>query len=725
MNRNVRPIVIACMSALMEISAAAGEPMTSDAPIQTVVITAQKRSQNIQDVPVAVTALSGDDLAGKATQSLGDLQFAAPALAIAGNGLSQSVNIRGIGLASGSPNVSNGVATYMDGVFQPPIVSSGSFYDIADVEVLRGPQGTFVGSNSTGGAILINSRNPDTKKLSGNVELSAGTYGATGVQGALNVPVNETLAVRAAFRQNKRNSYYVDHGPLNNHPGALDELDGRISVLWKPTTSFQALLKMESIDKKTGGAAFQPVPGTSYASSNAPGIRDLNYNSPTQNNETGQQTTLNLQYVTDGGITLKSITGHQDKKVADLWDTDATSNLSNTSDQKVRERVFTQEFNVLSPVDAPLTWVVGDYYQRNVIDVNIHNGAFPVDILIKDEKHTKGAFGQIGYKLRPDVEVTLGARHSSFDIVGTGNVKIGAGVPGFPASGLQVSDLANTEADGRTTGKINIDWHLDKSNMVYGFVARGYKPGGVNSLPTPNFLQETVDDYELGWKSTSLNGHLRTQLGGFYSRYKNFQYDTVDTNSGQAAVGNVPNATIEGLEAQAQGSLSGTRFDIGAAYVLSKLGDYSVIDPNLLPPGTPLPQCATGQTSNCTDYSNAYKTVSGASNLYSPKLTYNFGVEHGFYTENDLVVTPRLNYAYTGAQEASPAQNPIYHISGRGLLSALLTIEPGNSESWSLQFYGTNLTNRNYVTGFYVNGASGNQYYGAPREFGARLGFKW
>jgi iron complex outermembrane receptor protein len=105
-------------------------------------------------------------------------------------GLSENVNIRGIGIASGSPAVANGVATYVDGVFQPPIVSANVYFDIANVEVLRGPQGTLVGSNSTGGAIFITSRNPSLDRVKGYAELGAGNYGGLSAQGALDMPVS-------------------------------------------------------------------------------------------------------------------------------------------------------------------------------------------------------------------------------------------------------------------------------------------------------------------------------------------------------------------------------------------------------------------------------------------------------------------------------------------------------------------------------------------------------
>lgn len=121
------------------------ESASSQAPAE-IIVTAQRREENLQDIPIAATALSGENLDAKAVQSIEDLQYAAPSVSITDQGLTQSVNIRGIGIASGSPAVANGVATYLDGVFQPPILTSSSFYDVASIEVLRGPQGTLVGS---------------------------------------------------------------------------------------------------------------------------------------------------------------------------------------------------------------------------------------------------------------------------------------------------------------------------------------------------------------------------------------------------------------------------------------------------------------------------------------------------------------------------------------------------------------------------------------------------
>ncbi|MFM2280713.1 MAG: hypothetical protein RLZZ444_2944, partial [Pseudomonadota bacterium] len=136
-------------------AAEAAEAADSSADTGVIIVTAQKRSENVQNVPAAITAISGSALQSRAVARVDDLQYVSPSLSVATSGVTQSVNIRGIGLASGNASATNGVATYIDGMFQPQVVTTNSFYDVGTVEVFRGPQGTFVGSNSTGGALFV------------------------------------------------------------------------------------------------------------------------------------------------------------------------------------------------------------------------------------------------------------------------------------------------------------------------------------------------------------------------------------------------------------------------------------------------------------------------------------------------------------------------------------------------------------------------------------------
>src|SRR6185312_1934511 len=154
---------VAICAALIPIAKGAEIPVTdaSAATLEEVVVTAERRAQNIQTTSIAMTALSAEDVANKGIRDQTDLQFAAPALSMTQVGFTENVNIRGIGINLQSPVVVSGVALYRDGLFYPGnIMADEPYYDRADVEILRGPQGTFVGQNSTGGAILVTSKNP-------------------------------------------------------------------------------------------------------------------------------------------------------------------------------------------------------------------------------------------------------------------------------------------------------------------------------------------------------------------------------------------------------------------------------------------------------------------------------------------------------------------------------------------------------------------------------------
>jgi len=184
--------------------------------LEEIIVTAERRTGDIQDIPIAMTAMTGEQLEKKAILRMEDLQYASPSLSVTDAAITQSVNIRGIGLASGDPNATNGVGLYIDGLFQPPIVNTLSFYDLADVQVLRGPQGTFSGANSTGGAVMLNTRRPEVGgDMNGYLQLGAGSYSMTEAQGAIGLPIGDTVAVRAAFNWRDRDSFYDDIGPAN------------------------------------------------------------------------------------------------------------------------------------------------------------------------------------------------------------------------------------------------------------------------------------------------------------------------------------------------------------------------------------------------------------------------------------------------------------------------------------------------------------------------------
>ncbi|WP_317928626.1 TonB-dependent receptor [Halioxenophilus sp. WMMB6] len=688
--------------------------------LEEIVVTAERRSANVQDIPIAMTAMTSDQLEKKAVTRLDDLQYAAPSLSVTDAAITQSVNIRGIGLASGDPNASNGVGTYIDGLFQPPIVGTMSFYDLNDVQVLRGPQGTFSGANSTGGAIMINSKLPEVGgEFNGYLRVGAGSYSAINTEGAIGIPVTETVAVRAAFKTSERDSYYDDIGPANTDAGSLDETRFRLGVAWQPTDNIDLYVKYETSDKDTGGYPNRPIEGSDFAFGRTDDIWDISYNTDTKHKESDDTYLIDTQYTFDNGVGIKLLAGHQEKEIDVVWDYDATSILSLEETQFIEEDQDSYELNIISPDDARLQWVLGYYFQKNDVSVDIQTPG--PRILLGIEKETKGLFGQVGYDLTKDLQVEFGVRQAWYDAAGLegsggyfGPVSAG---PAFPISG--------DYDDDDLLGKLSVNWAYDNDNLIYASLAKGYKPGGYNNTHAEdNFNKESVWAYELGWKSTMLDGAVRTAVALFYNDYEDFQFDSIDITSGSSGVLNVGKATIQGVEFSIDGQFGGLRMDAGFSYIDSELNPVSsIVDERSLPGGASnLPQCVGGATPPaCFDYTPYLVSTSGGDNLYSPGLSYTLGVEYEFTLFNGATLIPRLNYGWVDEQWV----NLLYDketdlLESRGLLSALVTFETNN---WIIQAYGRNLTNKEYVSGQY--NSLNAEYFGAPRVVGMNVSYSF
>ncbi|MXO71894.1 TonB-dependent receptor [Alteraurantiacibacter buctensis] len=725
--------------ALPQAAAAQDEAATSadTAGLGDIIVTAQRREENLQNVAVAATALDGEALADRGVINTLGLETIAPAVSITDAGITQAVNIRGIGLAAGSPNVTAGVATYVDGLFQPPIVQSNSFFDLAGVEVFRGPQGTFVGSNSTGGAIFLNSQKPEFGAVEGYAQAEAGSYDLFAVEGAVTVPLGEDLAFRAAGLHRQRDSYYTDVGPFANEAGRLDETAGRFTLRWQPG-AFEALARVQINDRQTGGYAYRPIAGTQFGTYRTGDIYTLSFDTPTARRERAVQASLELRQELGDGTVLRSLSGFQHKRINALNDDDASQapflipdpngpptivGGEVSSDYFAGEKQYSQEINVISPTDGDLSWVVGGYFQRNLITVRIFQdqAGFPTDIFPDNKRTTLGLFGQVNYQLDPDLELQVGTRWSSYEASGTGEVLIGRGIPGFPPDGLPVADLSGRHKDDMVTGKVALNWTVDDGHLLYAFASRGYKPGGFNSA-TSRFAPETVWNYEVGLKSELFDRHIRTQVDAFYYDYNDFQFEILEPSTGFSGVENVAGGTIKGLEAQVQGRFGGLMLDGSVAYVKSNIDGLTFVNTRLVPSGTTVPQCPAGVPADplvCFDYTPAIVTTQGGRSLYSPKWTYNASVAYEIELGGDMYLTPRVNYSHVGDRFTYLAYDPVTDlIEGYDLVSASLTLA---MDPVTVEAYGTNLTRERYVSGQFGL----NEFYGAPREFGVRVSARY
>jgi iron complex outermembrane receptor protein len=733
------------VSAAALISAGAAQAQTTDpvtaAEAQTpdtagdddIVVTAERRSTSLQRTGVAATVLTGEDLVRKGINGVEQLQFATPSLTVNTTGQGNAFNIRGIGKTEQTSAIGVGVVTYRDGVATlPGYFQAEPYYDIASVEVLRGPQGTFAGGNATGGAVFITEKNPDVGSVNGYALAQYGNFNDIKVQGAVNVPVSDTLAVRFAGNMERRDSFYTVTGPWTGNPGDRRDYSGRASILWQPSANFRLLLKGDYNNIEYGGlpasasnigTAAAPIPNTSdplVVANNA----YLN-----GRDEFGR-IVLNMAYTTDSGITFRSISGYQKGTTQINYDADGTAKVGTSTVPElsfrdhISEEIWSQEFNIVSPDTGPLTWVLGGYYQHDEIVIPPNGGYYAdarpgsfsnldIEIVGTNPKTALAAFGQVGYELTDGLQVTLGGRWSR--TTSANDAVARAFLTELTAAPLAQLVQKDKTVDKKVNGKVAINWTVDPNNFLYAFVATGSKAGGLNGpnlagLAPLAFDTEDVTDFELGWKGTFADGHIRSQIGGYYNLFENFQVNIIDPRSpGLSSLFNVPGKTkLYGLEASMQGNFDGFSFDMSMSVSNSKLPTFYAIDPR---GGTPPAACnpVTGPaTARCVN-------LEGREQNYAPKLTFSGGVQYAIPLGEGTTLTPRLDYAHIGAVWGSLFQDARRgdRIEDRNILNAQLTLKTGD---WSIGAYSTNLTNEHYVGA--INGA--RRLAGAPRQYGVR-----
>ena len=689
------------------------DPQDEATSLGEVVVTAERRTTNLQETAVAATVLSGESLDDRGVFSLEQLQFVAPSTTVQNFGQGNFFNVRGIGKSEPTTAIGVGVTTYRDGVpVFPGYFQTEPYYDIGGVELLRGPQGTFAGTNATGGAVFINSRNPDFSGVNGYLMGQVGNYENFKFQGAVNVPLSDTLAARFAVNHEERGSFYDITGPYSGSPGEVDMNSVRASFLWTPTPALRVLLKGDYNSLDFGGYPADPALAT-----NDPFT--ITANGPHSGKDETARVSLNVSYVLDNGITLRSITGYQDGISEFSTDLDGTSALNNTFYDRVEEEVWSQEFNIVSPDNQRLTWIAGAFWQQDNVTfpvttfpegayhIGFPEGVFDYYIFGETPKETTAVFGQISYDISDRLQVQLGARWSEST---SRNENV---YTTYPAFGLQLVQNDEVTAE-KTTGKLSINYKIDDDNFVYGFVATGFKMGGLNApnfyVPASSFGPEDVVDYELGWKSTMFDGRVRTQLGAYYMTYEGFQVVVGDPAVPLfSSIVNVQDETVlMGLEASAQVRVDDWTVDVGAAVSHSELGEFYAADPRISRSGTC--NVSTGPASpNCLN-------LDGNTQSYAPEITFNIGVQYDFQLPNGATLSPRMDYAHIGEAFTTIFNNEALgdQLEARNIVNLLLSYK---TDDWTVAAYALNATDQTYIAA--VN--AGLRYAGPPRQFGVNL----
>ncbi|MGA8096365.1 MAG: TonB-dependent receptor [Steroidobacteraceae bacterium] len=699
-------------SAAAGAATASNTPATASAPsppaLQEVVVTAEKRTTNLQQTPIAATVLNGSQLLNNGVITVDQLETVSPSLVVDNFGQGDEFNIRGIGKAEHNTQTQAGVITYRNGVASfPGYLEDEPFYDISNVEVLRGPQGTFAGENSTGGAVYITEAAPNFNGVNGYVLGQYGNYDDTMLQGAVNLPVSDTVATRISFYDEYRDTFFHVTGPYTGGDGALKQSSVRFSLLWQPSDKLSALWQTDYSYIDNGGYPASPAAATTP-------LYDVTANAQMDAIDQIARSTLNVNYKLDDGITLRSITGLQWGRSVYITDLDGTDLLNYTFSDLVPGEMYSQEFDLISPETGFLTWVTGVYYQGLDYSyplvqgyyVGYPSGIYDQYIEGKVPNDTAAAFGQLGFHFSHGWKLQLGARYSWNDTTN----RIYNVIPEF----FYDEYAHQSEHDDRLTGKADLSWAINANNYLYAFVATGYKQGGLN-LPIGTeyqqpFRAENVTDYELGWKASALDDHLRTQLDGYYDKYHNFQVSIADPMlpTETLEVNDPSPTTLYGIELSVQAVLGHLSLDANLGWEHTGLGAFFADDPRV--PGLTTCDPMLGPAAP------ACVELSGHPQSYAPSLTYNFGPQYVFYLPGESTLTMRANYSHVGSQWATLFDNAALgdFLGARNLLSAQMAYGRGD---WTFTAYGMNLTNEAYVAA----ADSGLRWAGYPRQYGIRV----
>src|ERR1700689_294122 len=325
---------------------AAQPTATDNSQLAEVVVTAERRSTDLQITPVAATVLSGQDLLNRSVNTIDQLQFTTPSLTVNDFGQGNMFNIRGIGKGESNVQTPSGVVTYRDGI---PVIGTflqnEPYFDIDSIQVLRGPQGTFAGVNSTGGAVFITEKNPDLGSFNGYAQLQYGNYNDRGWQGAINLPLSDTFAARIAVNGERRQTFFNLSGPYTGDPGIVDSNDVRVSLLYQPFDALRILVKTDYNNINNGGYPANPytVPGSLF---------DVATDVNAYAFDEFSRSVIDIAYTFENGVLLRSVSGYQHARAAQNIDLDGTFRAFPTSatfSDYGRFEQYSEELNLVSP----------------------------------------------------------------------------------------------------------------------------------------------------------------------------------------------------------------------------------------------------------------------------------------------------------------------------------------------------------------------------------------
>ena len=701
--------------------------------LEEIVVTAQRREESAQNVGIAMSVLSGQSLAAKSISYVNDLQNAVPSLQVEpAFGSSQpQFRLRGVGFIDYTSNNTSPVGVSLDGVaFALPIQTQGQLFDIDRVEVLRGPQGTLYGRNTTGGEINFISNRPTADPHAG-FSLEYGSHNEVNAEGFVSGSIADGLTGRLAVATEQGGAWQRNR-VTGQSLGDKDKIAVRGQLQWDPAEAIDLRLDVHGAQDKSdeqGLYLLQPyTPGSGGPAIPAdtsryvtgwglnPTFAKLIGLSPSakpglDNSNNGVDLTANIDF---GGAKLTSITAYNKLIRREYADWDATQ--FDDSDEYLNSDldVFSQELRLAGNHGA-FDWVAGVFYSHEDLHENFYSdltdrlGGIAVTTY-EQVANSLGVFAQGNYQITDTLEATLGVRedHESRELIGLNT----AFLPGAPS--LTGGALGGSITSNLPSGKAELDYKPASDTLIYGSISRGVKSGGFTAHNTTTapaadpFQPERLTAYEIGLKS-DITRTLRVDTSVFYYRYRDQQIlGKVFDDASQSFIGRFVNANsrISGgemdLEWRPLAGIVITQYaGFAEGYYTSKL-----LNAPLNPAQPPV------------DYNGQPESI--------PKWSYGGDVSYSWIV-GAFSVTAESNYSFhdTYSQFFLLGSND-FTIPKYWLANANLTLAPASGAPWTVTLWGRNIFDKSYdLTRNFFLPTSEVAAAGEPTTVGIRLTYKY
>ncbi|MDO6568042.1 TonB-dependent receptor [Alteromonas sp. 1_MG-2023] len=565
------------VSAAFSTSIVAQEAETTqkkETALEQITVTAQKRTQSIQEVPISVATLSGEKFESlfSGGEDILALAVRVPGLyAESSNGrVAPRFYIRGLGNTDFDLAASQPVSIIMDEVVMENVVlKSFPLFDVQQVEVLRGPQGTLFGRNTTAGIIKFDTVKP-TQDLEGYAKAGFGSYGTMNFEGAISGGLTDELSARLSLLSQERDDY-IDNAFTgeNDAIGGFDEKAYRLQLLWEPSDDFSALLNVHGRDLEGTASIFRGnVFNQGENGLNASYDRDtVSYDSDllgtgADNNPQeydGFGTSLKLEYDMDN-VTFTSISAMETAEGYSLGDVDGDSIASQnfvTQDKLNDLEQYTQEFRLSSNTTDAMNWQVGAFYYDASFNVTSVDGFYGATTVFH-ENQTWAVFGQTSYQVNEKLNLTGGLRYTHDDkslIVGDQNVNGFAVDIGFAS--VQEYDDINV-GDGQMSYELSANYRITDDMSAYARYSNGFRAQSIQARDVafesaPSVADaETINSYEVGFKSDLLDGTLRFNGAMFYYSVDDMQLTAIGGDNNLTALVNADEGEAYGFEIDSQ-----------------------------------------------------------------------------------------------------------------------------------------------------------------------------